>query len=74
MCALRPFAFVRHGYDQEGPCIRLLSSAILISTVVDVRARLEQVAIYLRGLAAPPDVIVLTGDIIQGNAVAGYAV
>ncbi|MGI8404607.1 MAG: metallophosphoesterase, partial [Thermomicrobiales bacterium] len=42
--------------------------------VVDVRARLEQVAIYLRGLAAPPDVIVLTGDIIQGNAVAGYAV
>lgn len=37
-------------------------------------ARLEQVATYLRGLTAPPDVIVLTGDIIQGDAVAGYAV
>lgn len=37
-------------------------------------ARLRQVAAYLRAMDPTPDVIALTGDIIQGDADGGYAV
>jgi len=37
------------------------------------RARLQQVVAYLRGMTDPPDVILLTGDLIQDDAVTEYA-
>ena len=38
------------------------------------RTRLQRVAAYLHGLSTPPDAIVVTGDIIQGDATADYRV
>ena len=38
------------------------------------RTRLQRVASYLHDLSTPPDAIVVTGDITQGDATADYRV